>query len=395
MTDTPVTLVVGPRQSGKTTLVKHLLGLDAAYLTLDDETTFLSATNDPAGFIQSLKDAAIIDEIQRAPMLLQAIKRSVDENRKPGSFLITGSANVMVLPRVTESLAGRMETLALLPLSQGEIHGVNNKWIDMVFAGQVPVPDRPLRGSDLVEAVLCGGYPEVLSRSSHRRRSVWIKQYLDALIQRDVQDIANVEKLTMLPQFLRALSLAAGQLCNYARLGAKVGLDHKTSSKYMTVFEQMFILSRIETWAANRLKRIVKTPKLQFLDSGVLAYLLGLTPSGLQDDRSAFGSVLETFVFSEILKHQANSEENYYIYHYRDHDKNEVDIVIENARGDIIGVEVKAGSSLSSKDLQGLLRLGKVAGKHFKGGLILHDGERLFPLGNKISSAPVSSLWAG
>ncbi len=394
MADTPVTLVAGPRQSGKTTLVRHLMELDAEYLTLDDETTFLSATNDPSGFIQNLKETAIIDEIQRAPQLLKAIKKCVDENRRPGSFLITGSANVMTLPKVTESLAGRMETLTLLPLSQGEIHGLKNNWIDKVFAGQIPVPEKPVRGTDLVEVVLCGGYPEVLSRSTQRRRSVWIKQYMDALLQRDVLDIASVEKLKILPQFLKALSLASGQLCNYAQLGAKVELDHKTSAKYVTVFEHMFILSRVETWAANRLKRIVKTPKLQFMDSGLLASLQGLTPDSVQKNRSAFGGVLETFVFSEILKHQAITEEDYYIYHYRDHDKNEVDIVIENAHGDIIGVEVKAGASLTPKDLRGLHRLGKVAGKHFKGGVVLHDGERVLPLGNKIISAPVSSLWS-
>ncbi len=171
----------------------------------------------------------------------------------------------------------------------------------MVFAGQIPVPDGPLRGNDLVEVVLCGGYPEVLSRNSYRRRSVWIKQYLDALIQRDVQDIANVEKLSILPQFLRALSLAAGHLCNYAQLGAKVGLDHKTSSKYVTVFEQIFILSRVETWEANRLKRIVKTPKLQFLDSGVLANLQGLTSASLQGSFS-FRECSGNFCFQFSVK---------------------------------------------------------------------------------------------
>eukprot|EP01034_Spumella_vulgaris_P028262 gene28262-35095_t len=244
--DTPVVLLSGPRQAGKTTLVRQMASNRGfRYLTLDDELTLLSARADPVGMIRGL-DRAVIDEIQRAPQLLLAIKKSVDEDRRLGRFLLTGSANLMAQPTVADSLAGRMETLLLLPLSQSEIHRQPANWIDRMFQGHIPKVVTPLTGPDLVDAVLRGGYPEALSRPTPKRRTAWARQYLDAIIQRDVRDVAGIHKLTELPRFLRALAQTAGQMCNYSQLGGQVGLDSKTAARYVGIFEQMYLLKRMD-----------------------------------------------------------------------------------------------------------------------------------------------------
>lgn len=393
--DTPVVLLAGPRQAGKTTLVRQIAGRQRLrYLTMDDELTLLSAREDPVGMIRSL-DRAVIDEIQRAPQLLLAIKKSVDEDRRPGRFLLTGSANLMALPTVADSLAGRMETLSLLPLSQSEIESRSGNWIDSAFSGQILKADQPALGSDLIERVLRGGYPEAISRATPKRRATWARQYIDAIIQRDVRDVADIEKLDQLPRFLRALAQTVGQMCNYTQLGGQVGLDGKTASRYVGVFEQMYLLKRIDVWARNRLNRVVKTPKLQFIDSGLLATLLDLTAEEVQQDRMRFGNVLETFVFGELLKHTTTADGDYRLMYYRDADKVEVDVVIENAVGKLVGVEVKAAATVKESDLRGLKKLARIAGDQFKMGVLLYDGTETMPLGDRIWAAPLSSLWGG
>jgi predicted AAA+ superfamily ATPase len=391
--DTPVVLLAGPRQAGKTTLVRQIAEQQGLrYLTMDDQLTLLSAREDPVGMVRSL-DRAVIDEIQRAPELLLAIKKSVDEDRRPGRFLLTGSANLMALPTVADSLAGRMETLSLLPLSQSEIGSRSGNWIDSAFAGQILEAEHPALGSDLIERVLRGGYPEAISRASAKRRVTWARQYIDAIIQRDVHDVAGIEKLDQLPRFLRALAQTAGQMCNYTQLGAQVGLDGKTASRYIGLFEQMYLLKRIDVWARNRLNRVVKTPKLQFIDSGLLTALLNLNNEEVQRDRTRFGNVLETFVFGELLKHASTAEGDYHLLYYRDAAKFEVDVVIENGAGLIVGVEVKASATVKERDLRGLKKLASLAGRQFKMGVLLYDGVETMPLGDGIWAAPLSTLW--
>ena len=392
MADTPVVLLAGPRQAGKTTLVRQVAQGRLRYLTLDDDLTLLSAQQDPVGMIRSL-DRAVIDEIQRAPQLLLAIKKSVDEDRRPGRFVLTGSANLMALPTVADSLAGRIETLSLLPLSQCEIEGRSTNWLDTVFAGQLPQPGSSSRADDLVGRVLRGGYPEVMSRSTARRRTTWARQYLDSIIQRDIPDVAGIERLNQLPRFLRALAQTAGQMCNYTQLAGQVGLDGKTAAKYVGIFEQMYLLKRVDVWARNRLNRVVKTPKLQFIDSGLLATLLDLTAQEVENDRTRFGNVLETFVFAELLKHTTTAEGDYRLMYYRDADKVEVDVVIENAAGQLVGVEVKATATVKESALRGLKKLAGLAGDSFKMGILLYDGDEIMPVGDRIWAAPLSTLW--
>ena len=391
--DTPVVLLAGPRQAGKTTLVRQIAvrqGMN--YLTMDDELTLLSAREDPVGMIRTL-DRAVIDEIQRAPQLLLAIKKSVDEDRRPGRFLLTGSANLMALPTVADSLAGRMETLSLLPLSQSEIESQSENWIDSAFAGRILDPKQLALGDDLIDRVLRGGYPEAVSRTSAKRRATWAQQYIDALIQRDVRDVASIEKLDQLPRFLQALAQTAGQMCNYRQLGGQVGLDGKTASRYIGIFEQMYLLKRIDVWASNRLSRVVKSPKLQFVDSGLLSTLLGLSSDEIIQDRTRFGNTLETFVFGELLKHSTTADGNYRLMYYRDSDKFEVDFIIENAAGKLVGVEVKAAATVKDKDLRGLRKLTNLAGDKLEMGVLLYDGTETMPLGDRSWAAPLSTLW--
>lgn len=392
LADTPVVLLSGPRQAGKTTLVRQFAGKNRKFITLDDELTLLAARQDPVGLVRSL-DCAVIDEVQRVPALLLAIKKSVDADRRPGRFLLTGSANLMALPSVADSLAGRMETLTLLPLAGCEMESTAGKWIDRAFDGHIPGTTRAETGSKLVQRVLRGGYPEAVSRATPRRRTAWTKQYVDALIQRDVRDIAAIDKLGHLHRLLRALAQMAGQLCNFAQLGAQVGLDSKTANKYLAVFEQMFLLRRVEPWSSNRLSRIVKTPKMQFIDSGLLGTLVGLTDASADRDRALFGRVLESFVYSELLKQATWAERDYALYSYRDKDQVEVDFVIENPAGQIVGVEVKAAASVSAGDLAGLRKLAALAGGKFAAGLVLHDGSDTLPIGQKLWAVPISSLW--
>lgn len=390
--DTPVVVVEGPRQCGKTTLVRDLVADERAYLTLDDETVLESARTDPVGLMRGL-DQTTIDEVQRAPDLLRAIKRSVDQDRRPGRFLLTGSANLLTLPTVSESLAGRMEVVTLLPLSRAEIRGRKPAFLRKALTGALVKPAEAMIGDALVEAVLTGGYPEMLQRSAPRRQS-WAREYVKALVQRDVRDIAAVERLDQMPRLLRTLAHHAALLINFTQLGAQNGLDDKTTKKYVAILDQLFLVHRLEPWFRNRLKRLVKTPKLHFLDSGLLAALLAVTPERIARDRTLFGPLLESFVFSEVLKQAAWLEETCTLFHYRDKDQDEVDLVIEHETAGLVAIEVKAAATVKATDFKGLRKLAAATGDDFKLGVVLYDGEHTVPFGERMFAAPVSCVWS-
>ena len=279
LSDTPVVLITGPRRAGKTTLVRNLGDGGRTYLTLDDQTVLDGAQSDPAGFVRGL-DRAIIDEIQRAPGLLLAIKKAVDEDYRPGRFLLTGSANVLTLPRVADSLAGRMETIRMLPLARAEIRGRSPAFLERLFAGKLQADKSAILGEDLVRLVLMGGFPEAVARETEKRRQDWARAYLTAVLTRDLRDIAEIEKLTELPKFVRLLAEHSGQLVNFSKFGASINVSHNTAQRYIALLEQVFLVSTLQPWYTNALKRIVKTPKMHFLDLGLLAAARGLMPSG-------------------------------------------------------------------------------------------------------------------
>lgn len=390
--DTPVVMIVGPRQCGKTTLVRQFIGGDRAYITLDDDTALNAARSDPSGFVRGL-DRAIIDEVQRAPDLLRAIKASVDANRQPGRFLITGSADVLTLPQISESLAGRMEIVTLLPLSRAEVLGNKPAFLETAFTGQLSRMAEIIIGDDFVHLVATGGYPEMVHRRSSTRRQAWARDYVKALVQRDVQDIADIDKLQQMPRLLRVLAHHSGQLTNFSQIGGQIGMDDKTTRKYVTVFEQLFLIRRVEPWFRNQLKRLVKTPKLHFLDSGLLAEMLGVRVERIAKDRSIFGPILETFVFSEVVKQLGWLSYTCAIYHYRDKDQDEVDIVVENDHGGVIGIEVKAAATVHSGDFKGLRKLAEACGNNFSLGVVFYDEKKVIPFGDRLFAAPLSCLW--
>lgn len=392
LADTRVVLVSGPRQSGKTTLGRKLANGGMTYLTLDNATVLDAARSDPVGFVRGL-DRAIIDEVQRAPGLMLALKESVDADRRPGRFLLTGSADLMMLPRVADSLAGRMEVMRLFPLAQCEIRGVNSGFLSAAFAGEVPHVAEAMVGHDLVTAVLAGGYPEALTRRSWMRRQDWYAGYVDAIVQRDVRDVAQVDQLQQMPKLLRVLGEHSGQLVNYSGIGASLGMNHVTTQKYVGVFESLFLVRTLPPWHDNQLKRLTKTPKLHFLDAGLLAALRDLTPDRLRADRTPFGALLETFVLAELQKLASWADGRFEFSHFRDKEQNEVDIIIEDRRGRVVGIEVKAAATVTSSDFNGLRKLADACGERFVLGLVLHDHDKIVPFGSRLAAAPISALW--
>jgi uncharacterized protein len=393
LADTPVVLVTGPRRAGKTTLVRSLDGAGRRYITLDDQTALAAARTDPIGFIRGL-DSAIIDEIQRAPDLLLAIKKTVDEDYRPGRFLLTGSANVLTVPRVADSLAGRMETLRMLPLSQAEIRGVKPCFLDSLFARALHGPKQPVVGDDLVRLVIAGGFPEAIARDTERRRQDWGRSYLTSVLTRDLRDIAEIERLTELPKFVRLLAEHSGQLINYSRLGAGINVSYKTGQRYIGLLEQVFLVATLQPWFTNALKRITKTPKLHFTDSGLLATVRGLSFERVKANRDAFGPLLETFVFAEVLKLMTASDLRLLPYHFRDQQMHEVDIVLERDDGMIVGIEIKASATVKSTDFSGLRTLAAACKQRFAFGVVLYDGTDVVPFDTQLAAAPISCLWA-
>lgn len=390
--DTRVVLIVGPRQAGKTTLAQAIAGKKTSYFTLDNATTLDAARQDPTGFIRGI-DKAVIDEIQRAPELLLAIKESVDGDQRPGRFLLTGSANIMTLPRVADSLAGRMEVARLLPFSQGEIQGISPTFLNRIFEREVPAIKNPIIADDLIETVLAGGYPEAVARVSNKRRQDWYLNYIDAIVQRDINEVANIEQAQEIPRLMQALAHHSGQLVNYSKIGSLMSMNYSTMQKYTKILEQLFLVVTLPAWHTNRLKRLIKAPKLHFLDSGLLAAQQNLTLEKLKSDRRLFGPLLETFVFSELLKLSGWNDSRFEFSHFRDKQKSEVDIVIQNRSGQIVGIEVKASATVSSSDFSGLRKLADAHPKEFVLGLVLHDHDQTIPFGEDLVAAPISALW--
>jgi uncharacterized protein len=392
MADTRVIALTGPRQSGKTTLARTLAGGRHNYVSLDDPAILAAARSDPTGLIQRL-DHAIIDEIQRAPDLTLALKLSVDMDQRPGRFIITGSADFIAMPRAVESLAGRVEAIPLLPLAQSEIAGAPAAmFLDNAFRGIVAAPRAP--ANDVVARVLTGGYPEAIARPSEHRRREWHRAYVAAILDRDVRDIAFADLLARMPDLFRLLATRSGQLVNWTSIANDIRIDAKTVESYVRLLEHLFLVRRLPAWSTNATQRLVSTPKLHFLDSGLLASILGMRMSAVALDRSPLGPVLESFVYAELQKMLPYTAAPLRMSHYRDKDQVEVDFVLEDPDGGVVGVEVKAASTALAPDFRGLRRLADRAGDRFRCGILLCDGPHTLPFGPKLFAAPVSALWS-
>lgn len=397
ISDTPVVLLNGARQVGKSTLVQSLQeDHPAQYLTLDDATVLAAASRDPAGFLAGLDGPVVLDEVQRAPELFLAIKAAVDRDRRPGRYLLTGSADIFLLPRIAESLAGRMEVLTLWPLSQGEIEGVRETFVDSLFATrfQPPAVSGVDRG-EILDRVLQGGYPEMLSRSSEARRRAWFGSYTTTILQRDVRDLSSIEDITALPRLLSLLAARSTTLLNYSELSRTSGLPASTLKRYFALLEATFLVRPLPPWSDNLSKRLVKSPKLLLTDTGLVAAALGLNRERLDEEPHLVGPLLESFVLLEIRKQATWSEIRPELFHYRTQTGQEVDLLLEDARGRIVGVEVKAGSTVQERDVRALLGLADDLGKRFVRGVVLYTGERAVPFSDKVMALPMGSLWRG
>jgi uncharacterized protein len=387
----PVVFLSGARQVGKSTLVKTLLP-DYRYLLLDEPGVLAAAKADPQGFVTALGDKVVLDEVQVVPEILSSLKNEVDRNRNAGRFVLTGSANVLVLPKLAESLAGRMDILRLYPLSQGEISGVNETFIEWLFSGKNPTVQTSAR-FDHTTAIAKGGFPEAVGRKESER-AAWFKAYITSLLQRDVRDLANIRGLVQLPTLLNLLAARNASLLNIAELSRSSGLPQSTLNDYLHLLEALFLVVRVPAWSKNASKRLVKTPKLYLLDTALTLALLNINQERLRLDPTLKGSLLEQFVVLEILKQLTWSKTQAQLYHFRIHTGHEVDMVLEGPAGDLVGIEIKSRATLEANDSKGLEALRELAGKKFVRGVVLYTGDTVLPFGNNLWAMPISSLWS-
>jgi hypothetical protein len=395
--DTRVVMIVGPRQAGKTTLVRDLAAgaLPMSYVSLDDAGARRSASEDPVGFVAGLERPVAIDEVQRAPEILLEIKRVVDRDPRPGDFLLTGSARVLSLPRVADALVGRVETVTLWPASQAELEGSSCDLVDALFAGAPPrISDAPAGREAWLDRALAGGLPEALARPQGHRRDAWFSSYLETLIERDVRDLADIRALDEVPALLTLLAGRSTSPLNVASLGSELRISEASVRRYLALLDAVFALLRVPAWRRNLGRRATAAPKCQLVDSGVAAHLLNLDRRRLETDQVLAGGLFEGFVRMELVKQADLSESRPGVFHLRTRGgRHEVDVVLERRGGQLVGVETKASASLSKRDFRGLEELRDSRGEDFVAGVVLYAGEQTLPFGDRMWALPVSALW--
>jgi len=390
----PVVLLNGARQVGKSTLALEFQKEgDFEYITFDDEMVYLSAKNDPQAFIKSIKKPVIIDEVQRVPEIFLPIKIDVDNNRHAGRYLLTGSANPLLIPRLGDSLAGRMEILDLMPLSQGEIEGVKENFTDTVFEEkELTSAAKGLTKKELYEKAIIGGYPSV-QKISKEDRDAWMRSYLNLILQRDIKDLAQIEKLTELPNILKILAYQAANLLNVAEVSRDVKMVSQTVHRYIALLETIFLINLEHSWHTNLTLRITKAPKVYLVDSGLLTYLLGLDLNGALNDTLQMGKVIENFVVNELRKQITWSKVKPELYHFRSTSGQEVDIILQDRSGKLIAIEVKSGETVLPKDFNNLKYLQEKLGKKFIKGFVVYSGRQILPFGKDLATLPINLLW--
>lgn len=394
MEDSPVTLVEGPRQCGKTTLAQAVCqpaGYD--YISFDDEVMRRAVEADPTGFVNGLPERVILDEVQRVPKLFSAIKLAVDRNRQAGRFVLTGSVKVLQVPEVTDSLAGRMAIIQLRPLAQTELSGVSPGFLDALFSADFKRRQGEPAGAPLLSRIVAGGYPAAHQRADEQRRLAWHSDYIETLTQRDAPDLAAIRSPEILSRLLALAAAQTAQLVNVNKLASSFKLSRNAIQDYLALLSKMFLLEQTPAWHSNRLKRLVKTPKLHIGDTGLACALMNMNSPALAHDSPLLGHVLETFVFQELRRQASGDRQPHAFFHFREKDGAEVDIVIQRGATALAGVEVKAAATVNDADLRGLRKLKAATGERFAAGALLYNGERCLSFGPGIYAVPLSALW--
>jgi predicted AAA+ superfamily ATPase len=399
LSDTPITVLQGARQVGKSTLVREVLAArEATVLSLDAAASYNAAKADPDAFVRQTKGLLGIDEIQRVPELIRAMKDAVEEDRRPGRYLITGSANLLDLPGTQESLAGRAETVVLYGLSRGEIEGRREDFVDQLMGGDAGALQRrrtSLTRADYLEMICAGSYPEPLGRRG-RRRNAWFDNYLHRIISRDARDVSRLLHLDHLPTLVRLLSANnAGELVK-ARLARDAGIPETSLHSYVDLLETLYLIQQIPAWGNNLTRRVTGRPKVSLLDTGLAARLKNVTPAAMQPGlvSDAAGGLFEAFVAGELRRQLVWSETDARLAHFRDTDGLEVDLVLEDADRRVAGVEVKAARTVTKKDFRGLEFLRGKLGVRFTLGVLLYTGPDALPFGDRLWALPVAALWS-
>lgn len=389
-----VVLLNGARQVGKTTLANDLTkNKDYSYLTFDDELTYLAAKGNITGFISDIKKPVILDEVQRVPEAFLAIKKDVDQNPTPGRYLLTGSANPLLIPRLGDSLAGRMEVIDLMPLSQGEINNKKDLFIDAVFNKQtIKSKINPISKEDLYKKILLGGYPSVQNFDEDGCEA-WMRNYLNLILQKDVKDLAQIEKIIELPNLLRILASRSSNLLNVAELSRESKIGAKTLHRYIALLETIFMINLQNPWNTNISQRFIKSPKIYLIDSGLLSYLLDTNIQKALSNSTHMGKIFENFVVGELKKQATWNKTITQIYHCRTAGGEEIDIILEDRSGNIIGIEVKSSEAVTKDDFKGLKYLKEKIKDKFLMGIVLYTGSLYMPFDKNLFALPINSLW--
>jgi predicted AAA+ superfamily ATPase len=397
LSDTPAILIVGARQTGKSTFCRQLIdqkAFNGRMVTMDDPSNFEAAKDDPMGYLKRLGRHFIIDEVQRVPELFLSIKKMIDDDRKGTRIILTGSADVMTLPKVADSLAGRIEMNHLWPLSQDELLGKRSRFLETLTSKATRFVNERCDPVRMAAKLQTGGYPEALARRSDERQIKWFASYLTAILQKDISELSRIEGISQIPNILHLLATRVGSTINLADVARLSKVKHTTLQRYMTLLEQVFLIVSLPAWTPNQEGRFVKSPKIMLNDTGLLRYLSGEEVDPVAN-RTHLGAILENFVVMEVIKQLSWHRELLTPYHFSIHQGQEVDLVLVSRSRKLYGIEVKNNASVKSSDFNGLRKLAELAGDRFEKGIVLYMGEEFlggFGRGD-LFAVPMSNLW--
>lgn len=393
-------LIRGCRYAGKTTIAQHLLSEELVneYITLDDLKIQEILHNDAYGYLSSLPPLTVIDEVQKVPEIFIILKQIIDERRNTGNhscqFILTGSANIFLLPKLSESLAGRMAIFNIRPLSQSEVIGTEANFLDKIFEKELDISALKAENLEsIVNKIHVGGYAYALSKPQPKIRNIFFKNYLESLLERDIRDISNIEGLTKIPTILQILASNIGNVNNYANLARLTNIKEPTLKNYINILRAIYVVEDLKPYFTNKIKRLVKSPKFYLNDTGLLCHINGYTPSYLLENKAILGGVLENFVYNELCKLADTSETDYKIHYLRTSSGVEIDFIIEHPNGKLCLIEVKSASSINRATLSNFRLMKESLQEQLHRNIILYTGS---PQNISLDShaLPINSFWS-